>query len=1294
MEQPSPEVLAAQASQLNDRHHYAEALAAIHAAIEAEGGLTPPLDLIRAHSLLGLERFQEAYSCARNLLTNGGEGIRPKALVAKARILRRSSRYVDDALEAALEAAAAAALQGEESRPYVGEAHLEAARIFAMKRCPELANRELDAANAALPDDPRVTSYRAAVLMDFDERPEAKKQLEQLLATDVAGAAYLASAGLAHLEYVMGDFDAAHAHLDAISPAPEGALWPRRVRAMVLEAQQRWQEAAEAHAALCANSPHGDGLLRYSYRRAVCMYKAGAIADALEVCEQITEASEGDDYHADLAARMAKQLANPEVGHKPRKRLAEFPSVAQLRDHCGPASCELYLRYFGLTDSQIEIARAIKHPDGGTPVYKMRRYLDAAGFKTRRVAAELQQIRRFIDAGIPVIMEEAYSESTHVAVAIGYDDARELLEVQDPMTHQVRETFYENLAEIRNYSNHGALVAVPEADRDRVLAMEQVGAEECRYMSLVDEAWAALDEDRAEEGDALVKESIDLHREYELAWLYRFRRARDAMKEDASTENHVALHRVLGEITAIWPDDEWPQQMLGEALYFDDRIREALVAFERARDRDPNDAHNWSMIADCHLAMGDQNEAYDALVEALARNPAHIRANENLADLARRRGRNVMAWALNDAARELHPGNPFNHAVHGQLLDGAGRAEEAVDAYQRALEIDPEREWIITLHSQLLARLKRLDEAVAGLESILERRPDAVRTKIDLADMLYVHGRPAQAIEVCESMIAEDESIASAHAIMGAAMAKQGDLDGALERLHRALALRPTYAWVYSQMGAFLLDAGREIEAIQAFAAALGLSGGNPSLEYDLGEALVRAGYAEEGARHLRSAAIHGDLDESQLRRIGEIVVDTGIGSADAFFREVAEHRANDLAVLRAHAHTLLEVLWAPSSAEPVLESLAAISPEDPYALVSRGEDLAYAALETEAEGEKLMRLALEKEPALVYGRRMLADFLVERGRFGEALEVLEPLGQGFHNDRARVRALLGLDRVDEAREVIAAFLAEYGQDGRPNPGAMMLEYRIARHEWDWHRALEIAEGISREMHERDDDGRLDKWEEERFECLARLGEEERALRFGESQAVDAESLGRLAYTAHRADRLELAARVAERALRLDPNESMALAVTARTYEVGGEIERAIDVWEQLGEVDPEWHTWQEQLARIAIGRGDMETATARAEEGVVGGHLCPWSFGVRAQVRFLRGDRAGAIEDLERAWALAAPEDRANEGHDVWALRAALAGDRATAEEKFATYLASDAPRSSVDEARVEHIRKALQGE
>ncbi len=1289
-----PADLGERAAHLTRIHHFREALAAVEQAIEA-GGLTASLDLTRGECLLGLERFRDAYAIARNLLEKGGEWIRPRALVLKASILRRSSRYLEDALEAALDGAAAAALQGAESHDIECLAHLEAARIFAAKSCRGLAERELDRASAADPDQPRVAYYRGAILMDLDDRPAAKQCFDGMRdgerSPDLAAQAdHYAGIGLAYLAYVMGEFEAAHDYLDDISPIAAGDLWPRRIRAMVLQAQQRWPEAAEALGQVIAEGPDADYVRRDQYERAGCLYAAGELAAALDAYGELAE--DEDDYHGRLAARMSHLLSRPDAAVQPRRRLAAFPSVAQLRDHCGPASCELYLRFFGLSDTQVEIARAIKRPDGGTPVSRMRHYLEHAGFHTRRLEAELPLLKRLIDAGIPVIMEESYSSSTHVAVAIGYDDGRQVLEVQDPMTHRVRETLYEDLAELRNLSNHGALVGVPADDRELLAALDAAGAEECRYIALIDQAWAALDDDRAADGDALADQSIELHREYEMAWIYRFRRARDRVRDQPSTEHRVELHRVLGEITSLWPDDEWPQQLLGEALYFDDRTGEALVAFERARDRDPQDPYNWSMIADCHLVTGNPEQAYDALVEALGCDPAHVRGNENLADLAMQRGQTTLAWALNDVARELHENNPFNHGVHGQLLEQAGELDAALAAYDRALALDASRGWLVTLRAKLLGRLGRVDEAADALTALAEANPDhSLGTRIDLADLLYVRGRPDRAVEVCRAMIAEDETVPSGHAILGAALGQLGEIEPAMSEFRRALELRPTYTWVYTELGKLQLANGHKAEAIQAFAAALGMSGGNPGCEFDLGDALVDAGYPEAGVRYLRSAAISGNLDEAQLARVGKLIFDTNIGSADSFFREVEERRTDDLGVLRAHAHTLLEVMWAPATAAEVLDKIVAMAPDDPYALTARGERMMYQSIDDEPAGEELLRAALAADPELLYARRVYADCLLERGRFAETLDVMAPCRRGFHNDRLRVKALLGQGDIAGAEQVIADFLAEFGQEGQPNPGSLMLQYHVARRQWDWSRALSLAEAISRQMHERDDDGRLDRWEEERFECLARLGEDQRALAFGETQAVDAASLGRLAYAAYRADRMELASELAGRALAFDPDESQALAVIARHLELSGDEDGAIETWQHLGEVDADWHVAQEQLARLALAAGDLDAARELAEEAVTTGHLCPWAFGVRAQIRLAGGDRDGAVRDLERAWMLAAPEDREHEGRDVWALRSWLAGDRAAAAAGLDAYRTGEGPISEADLRRITMMEELL---
>lgn len=1256
------------------------------------GGRTVEEDVTRCRALVGLERFPEANQIARDLLEHAGDWARPKALLSRARVLRRWSSHIDDALEAALEAAELCEKRGSELTREAADAHLEAARVFAKKRCRKLAGRELDLARDLAGGDDVGVAYNAGVIeLDFDDRIAAKERFESIDPETGRGAHYR-FASLARLEYVMGEFGAAHAHLDGLDPLPSGALWPMRLRADVFSAEHRWAEAAAALARLVAASPGAVSANRSRYERATCLYHIGDRDAARAALVELVEAA-GDDksYWIHCARRMLGLLGEPDAAERGFVRLAEFPSVSQLRDHCGPASCELYLRYFGLTADQIEIAREIKSEEGGTPVYKMRRFLDEAGFETRRVEAELDDIKRLIDAGIPVIMEESYSTSSHVAVAIGYDDARELLEVQDPMTHRVRETFYEDLTELRNLSNHGALVAAPKSDADLVAALDAAGAAECEYISLVDQAWKAYDDEECDRGDALVDRAIELRRDYELAWLYRFRRARERWSEDETPENKIAIHRILGEVTAIWPDDEWPQQLIGRVLYFiEGRFYEARVAFERARDRDPRDAYNWSMIADCHLRTGDDDAAFDALVEALARDPSYVRPNENLADLARRRDQRIFARQLNDAARELNPENYFNHAVHGQLLEQDGATVAALAAYDAALELDPERDWVVLRKAKLLAAS---GAASAGLECMAElagRRPDDVSTLIDYADLLHRSERYDKAIEVCDRIIELDPEHAAGYSLKGAALGQSGALDEGLALLERALEIRPLYGWVHGQRGSLLLDAGRKVEAISAYAAALGLSRGSRA-EYDMGQALAAAGYPGEAIRHMRAAATRGRLSEDELREIGELFIESGrAGDVDDFFRDVAGAWPRDLGVLRAHARTMLQVLWAPGSGHRVVRQIEALDGTDPYSVASRGEDLIWENLESEEEGERLLREAIEREPDLVYARRVLADALISLGRHDDALEVLRPCTTDYRDAYLRTKAHIGRDDLDAAQAIADAFRAERGVEGRPCIGALKFEYEIAKARDEWAAALEIAETVSRESHELDDDGKLDKWEEERFECMAHLGEEDRARKFGLSQAMNAESLGRLAYAAQKADRWELAHELAERALRLDGTEALALAAMALSLELRGEIAGAVDAWNRLGEASSDWHIWQEQLARMAAGEGELETAMNAADDGVANGHLCPWSFGVRAHVRFMSGDVDGARADLERAHRLASPSARANTHRDVWALRAALDGKADEAESLFAAYF-EEPSVSDLDRRRIEAVRAAL---
>ncbi|HJZ86642.1 MAG TPA: C39 family peptidase [Polyangia bacterium] len=1271
----------------------AEALSALAAVPPPPQPSDQELLLARTSALTALEQFRAAYDIACGLLDRSqlGAAERVEAQLWKARILRKASPLCDHALETALAAAAAGEQLGGAAPALAGEAHLEAASLLGRKRCRKLAERELAAAANALPGDPRVAVFAGYLLIDFDERAAARAQFESALALVPRGRRW-GRLGLAHVATLAGDFALADQHLAELAPLASGDLWARWLRVRLRMAEHRFSDVVAALEDLLAASPHADAARRHAYDRACALYRAGRLAEAQQAFAELAAAADDRDLYARWARRTTRLLEQPQASARPRRHLQAFPSVAQLRNHCGPASCELYLRFLGVSADQIEIAREIKFPEGGTPVYRVRRYLEKAGFLTRRIEADRARIKKLIDAGVPVLMEEDYSDSRHVAIAVGYDDAREILEVQDPMTHEVRETFYEDLPRIRDLSNDGALVAVHKDDAARLAALDAAGAAECRYMALVDQAWAAYHDQRPADGDQLVAESLAIRRDYELSWFYQFRRARELANAEPSTERKQALYGILDQVTTLWPDDEWPQQFVGEILYFDGRYDEAKAAFERARDRDDPDPYNWSMIADCLLSLGRYDDAYDALAKALERDPAHVRANENLAWVANWRGNVALAWLLNDCARELNPKNPFNYTVQGALLARRADWVGAVQAYEQALALDPERRDAAVERAKMLARLGRIDDAAGALAGRIEKSPDDVGLRIELADLLYANGRPAAAAEVCQAMLARDANVAAGYAILGAALAQQGQLEQGLATLGEALARRPIYGWVYAQKGKYLRQAGRHGEALEAFAAAVGMSRGDPGFEYELGDTLVAAGHGREGVGYMRGAAQRTSLGEGALTRIGALLVEHESGqAAHDFFLDLAKSRPDDLGVARAHAHTLLEVLWVPGIAKPILQKIAARTPDDPYAKAFRGSELFDRTLATEAEGERLLREAIAAGPGLEYPRRMLADRLNDRGQFGPALAVLSDCGSAAATVHERVRALLGQSDLAAAEALIVKFEKEH-QDGAgpPSVPALRMRYQLARRQWDWKKALELSEVLSRQTGERDDDGELDYWEQEKFECLAYLAEDERALRFGESQAQSGHDLARLAYTALGADRLALAAELAERALRLAPDDTQALHVQARMAELKGDLETAGRCWRRIGELEPTWHLWHENLARIALGLGDLAQATQQAEAAVLDGHTCPHAFAVRAQARLLAGDRAGARADTERSYLLAKPESREHEDEGTWAVHALLHGERERADALFKVYLRDGAPISKNDRARVARVRES----
>lgn len=120
----------------------------------------------------------------------------------------------------------------------------------------------------------------------------------------------------------------------------------------------------------------------------------------------------------------------------------------------------------------------------------------------------------------------------------------------------------------------------------------------------------------------------------------------------------------------------------------------------------------------------------------------------------------------------------------GRILQREGRLEEAEAAFQRAIELAPERVETLTNLGILLAEKGELDQAIALLERASAGDPEAIRTRLNLARALSLAGRWDEAV---------------------------GQYDAALAQRPRDPSLR-------SYRAEALLDSGRAAEAAAAFA--------------------------------------------------------------------------------------------------------------------------------------------------------------------------------------------------------------------------------------------------------------------------------------------------------------------------------------------------------------------------------------------------------------------------------------------------------------------------------------------
>jgi Flp pilus assembly protein TadD len=178
----------------------------------------------------------------------------------------------------------------------------------------------------------------------------------------------------------------------------------------------------------------------------------------------------------------------------------------------------------------------------------------------------------------------------------------------------------------------------------------------------------------------------------------------------------------------------------------------------------------------------------------------------------------------------------------GRALSDAGRAEEAIAEYRRALELDPRH---AAAHNNLGVRLSaagRRAEAAREFEAAIAADPGLASAHANLGGELAARGEAAAALASFARAVELDPLEASHRFNLGTALAAAGRSDEAQLQLEEAVRLDPREPRAWNNLGIVLASEGRLGEAIGSFEAALRL----------------RPGYSEAAANLARARELLG----------------------------------------------------------------------------------------------------------------------------------------------------------------------------------------------------------------------------------------------------------------------------------------------------------------------------------------------------------------------------------------------------------------------------------------------------
>ncbi|WP_369025822.1 sulfotransferase [Qipengyuania sp. RANM35] len=295
-------------------------------------------------------------------------------------------------------------------------------------------------------------------------------------------------------------------------------------------------------------------------------------------------------------------------------------------------------------------------------------------------------------------------------------------------------------------------------------------------------------------------------------------------------------------------------------------------------------------LAALHIEAFDRAIPY--LRELVQLNPADRASRNNLAAALVQSGDDDGALAIAAGSTDA----PLAR-IEGYIQQKRGRYQEALAAYRRAIEADPNDLAALNNLGNIYAELGEVEEAITAFEQAITLAPVEVPIYLNLAEVLREAERGPPRVKVLEDARAIEPDNVRVLTDLGMAYAQVDDLDKSMEVYRDAISRLDGFGEAHIEYG-MLLEKLNRIEDLDALVAGLDKESAPPEASFLFAWQARRAGDFEAAARYA-DAIPETVLPMRRWQLVGGVADRQNL--ADKAF--AAFEKMNEAAVAKARPH-------------------------------------------------------------------------------------------------------------------------------------------------------------------------------------------------------------------------------------------------------------------------------------------------------------------------------------------------------------------------------------------------------